>query len=727
MLASLLLLRAKGQPFAGYQSGNYTGVNGVFFNPANIADNRYQWDINIAAVNGFTGFSSPGLHFGDIVHGLTADTLKEALLRGNAKMSTIAYGDVLGPSFMIGLGPRTAFAFTTRTRVFSNTKDINGDLFNSVFEASGPHIASPIGVIADYPSFVHTTGWTEFGLSIARVFTKQGNPNFFKGGITLKYLAGTADASLTMNNLNAVLADQGGAAYFVGPSSGSMTFQATAGANFSKYQLNDIFKFSGNGFGGDIGFVYEWRPKVDYSIYENDRFANKYKLKIGLALLDFGRISFSRSSNVSGNYSMNIPAGQQYDLRKMQGSSISEFRNVMDASPEFFTPGQPPANSYSINLPATVQAGADWLLKKGFGLNVGARVNINPAREDGLYEFNTYWLTPRWENSHYGVELPVSYHDMTGFNAGIGFRVGPLFFGSGSVLSSLFMKSKQVDFYAGLHIGILYKKKIIPDTDDDGVFDNKDKCPNVAGSPRYEGCPVPDTDGDGIDDEADSCVMLPGFQRYHGCPIPDSDGDGINDEEDSCKNVPGLVQYHGCPAPDRDGDGVPDSEDRCPLVAGPAKFQGCPTADRDGDGVTDDRDLCPDEPGPVITQGCPVQSSITDQITADFKNIQFDFGRATIRPGAETIIAHAAETMNREIPNASFYIDGYTDNVGSDAKNKAISKARALAVADALVRAGVDRSRIIVRGFGKDHPKCDNSTDAGRACNRRVEVLIRKG
>ena len=81
--------------------------------------------------------------------------------------------------------------------------------------------------------------------------------------------------------------------------------------------------------------------------------------------------------------------------------------------------------------------------------------------------------------------------------------------------------------------------------------------------------------------------------------------------------------------------------------------------------------------------------------------------------------------MNEQIPNSNFYIDGYTDNIGSVAKNKKISKARAQAVADALVKAGVDKSRLIARGFGKDNPKCDNKTDEGRQCNRRVEVVIR--
>jgi outer membrane protein OmpA-like peptidoglycan-associated protein len=82
--------------------------------------------------------------------------------------------------------------------------------------------------------------------------------------------------------------------------------------------------------------------------------------------------------------------------------------------------------------------------------------------------------------------------------------------------------------------------------------------------------------------------------------------------------------------------------------------------------------------------------------------------------------------MNEQLPNASFYIDGYTDNVGSASRNKALSKARAQSVANALIKDGVSKSRLVVRGFGKEHPICTNATEDGRQCNRRVEVMIRK-
>src|SRR5688572_23285359 len=85
------------------------------------------------------------------------------------------------------------------------------------------------------------------------------------------------------------------------------------------------------------------------------------------------------------------------------------------------------------------------------------------------------------------------------------------------------------------------------DSDNDGIIDDRDKCPTVPGVAKYEGCPVPDTDKDGINDEEDRCPTQAGVARYQGCPVPDSDGDTVNDEEDKCPKVAGPVDNFGCP------------------------------------------------------------------------------------------------------------------------------------------------------------------------------------
>ncbi|HSZ32720.1 MAG TPA: DUF5723 family protein, partial [Puia sp.] len=418
---------------------------------------------------------------------------------------------------------------------------------------------------------------------------------------------------------------------------------------------------------------------------------------------------------------VNIPAGQNYSLSGFEGKSINQYIGVLNSS-SYFTPGTPQSSSYNVNLPTTLQANVDYLFGGHWAANLSGQFNMNKQKDFNLYYYNSYSVTPRWENSLISVELPLNYNELTQFNAGLAFRIGPFFIGSGSVISSIFHDTKQADLHVGFHWGMQFKKKIRPDTDKDGVYDDVDKCPTVFGYARYQGCPIPDTDGDGINDEEDSCKTVPGLARYHGCPIPDRDKDGVNDEEDSCIDVPGLAQFHGCP--DTDGDGIPDPQDKCPTVFGYARYQGCPIPDTDSDGVNDEVDLCPTIPGPPQTHGCPIEQIVV-KITADFKNILFNFGKSTIKPESAEIIARAAKIMNEQIPNSSFYIDGFTDNVGSAARNKTLSKARAQAVVNQLIKDGVAKDRLVARGFGKEYPKSPNNTEQGRADNRRVEVSIR--
>jgi len=442
---------------------------------------------------------------------------------------------------------------------------------------------------------------------------------------------------------------------------------------------------------------------------------------VGISLMDIGSIHYNKSNNVVGNYQADIPAGESFNLDRFKNKTINQFVGIFNSSP-YFTAGTPQSSSYKVSLPTTLQFNADYLYNSNLGLNLAAQFNLNNQKDFNLYYFNSYSLTPRWENTLVSVELPLNYNDLTKFNAGLAFRVGPLIIGSGSVISALINNSKQADLYIGLNWGMQFKKIRRPDMDNDGINDHEDNCPDIPGVARYHGCPIPDRDGDGVNDEMDSCISTPGYARYKGCPIPDSDGDGINDEEDSCIDVPGKLKFHGCP--DTDNDGIPDSQDKCPIVFGTAKYQGCPAPDTDGDGIKDELDSCPTVPGPASTHGCPVDQIVT-QITSDFKNILFNPGKATIRPESIKIIIHAADIMNEQIPNASFYVDGYTDNAGRPSANKALSKSRAQAVVDALSDYGVKKDRLTARGFGDENPKCPNTTEEGKQCNRRVEVIVR--
>jgi outer membrane protein OmpA-like peptidoglycan-associated protein len=150
------------------------------------------------------------------------------------------------------------------------------------------------------------------------------------------------------------------------------------------------------------------------------------------------------------------------------------------------------------------------------------------------------------------------------------------------------------------------------DRDEDGLADDEDRCPDVAGPRDNEGCPLTDKDSDGLTDDRDGCPEQPGPVENKGCPWGDKDKDGILDNLDRCPDKAGPVDNQGCPWPDTDGDGVTDNLDRCPKKAGPADNAGCPFGDLDGDGLPDNQDKCPEVAGPAQNNGCPFSDSDGD-------------------------------------------------------------------------------------------------------------------
>ena len=102
--------------------------------------------------------------------------------------------------------------------------------------------------------------------------------------------------------------------------------------------------------------------------------------------------------------------------------------------------------------------------------------------------------------------------------------------------------------------------------------------------------------------------------------------------------------------------------------------------------------------------------------------INFDTGKATIRPDSQPVIDQVAEMLQTN-PGLNLSVEGHTDSVGSPASNKALSENRAKAVVAALAAKGIDGKRLTAVGWGQDKPIADNRTEEGRAKNRRVELV----
>lgn len=318
-----------------------------------------------------------------------------------------------------------------------------------------------------------------------------------------------------------------------------------------------------------------------------------------------------------------------------------------------------------------------------------------------------------------------------GLNARAGFEVGRFilsgFYSQG--LSSFYKANYDATFnhkVVGGSIGVWLNKPAEPkkprDKDKDGIPDNEDACPDVAGTALSHGCP--DKDGDGIADNADKCPDVAGSSKYQGCPIPDTDHDGVNDEIDRCPNVAGSVKYSGCPVPDSDGDGINDENDECPNKPGLAAYKGCPAPDTDGDGIADADDKCPTVAGTAANGGCPeVKKELVEKVHKTAGQILFTLSSDQLTKQSYVALDTLAHLL-RSNPALKLKIGGHTDNTGTEASNMKLSQKRADAVKKYLVKNGVEESRLEATGYGQTKPVAGNTTAAGKAKNRRVELEL---
>jgi outer membrane protein OmpA-like peptidoglycan-associated protein len=110
-------------------------------------------------------------------------------------------------------------------------------------------------------------------------------------------------------------------------------------------------------------------------------------------------------------------------------------------------------------------------------------------------------------------------------------------------------------------------------------------------------------------------------------------------------------------------------------------------------------------------------------LIVNMSDVLFDTAKYTLKPDAQVALAKVSVILQL-YPGLTVQVEGYTDSVGGDDYNLKLSQNRANTVHDFLVQNGVASANVTAQGFGKADPVADNSTAAGRAQNRRVNLVV---
>ncbi len=351
---------------------------------------------------------------------------------------------------------------------------------------------------------------------------------------------------------------------------------------------------------------------------------------------------------------------------------------------------------------------------------------------------SVFWFQPKDINGSIVYakqrDIVISYFGELGFKImladGLSLNFAGSYNASGTDELDGYVSMKK-DIYFGGTIGISIIFGGVKDSDNDGVADDFDLCPNTPSGITVDelGCPIKivlDDDEDGISNEFDKCPNTPRnvIIDKNGCPI-DSDGDFIPDYLDKCPNTAKdtPVNSDGCPL-DSDADGVADNIDVCPNTPSGVLVdeKGCPK-DTDGDGVADYLDKCLNTPaGDKVDEfGCTIVIKEEPKEIILQGMTTFESSKATLIESAKIELSKIAKVM-LENPQTKWRIEGHTDSQGSARFNKKLSKDRAIAVMNYLVGLGISSERLTAAGMGEDYPIADNSTEEGKQQNRRVVI-----
>ncbi len=449
---------AKSQSFIGLNTSNYAGVSGVFFNPAYAADSRYRWSASLLQFDLSIANNTASYKLGDLQNSLDGDELLKNLYN-NKHAFAQANVDLLGPSVMFNVSPKTSFAITTRARAMVTLSDVDGHLVEAVKSTD-----ASVGdfELTNNNTSISVNGWAEAGLTWGNVLYDNGK-NFLKSGVTVKYLGGISNNTIAAKNVNSSVEYDGNQYVAVNASGGvGIAFAGITLSSLDDFETGDLTKFDGSGIGFDLGLSYEFRP--DAAAYtsadsSHDRAENKYKLKFSVALLDAGSIKYNKKPESSGDFLVDFKSNESLNLDVLN-TDIENLSTALSANPSFFTPiPSSSAGTYKVSLPTRLRADLDYHIHEGFYVNVATQLSLNKKNE--MFKtryYNNTVLTPRIEGKALGFYLPLQVNDVTGFNAGAAFRLGPLVAGSSNILSAL-GSSKMVNVYFGLRLaGSMFKK-----------------------------------------------------------------------------------------------------------------------------------------------------------------------------------------------------------------------------------------------------------------------------
>jgi len=429
----------------GLKTENYAGINSIQLNPANNLTTPFQWDVNLGAVgffvdNNFGGFQNASL--GDILNTRddntflatdfpsdqqfpTGSTVFDFTEPGKDKFASIS-STIIGPSFMLNF-EKHSFGLFTNFRIVGGGQKIPAVFgyydYRSV--RAGENYEVP-------PSNIAGMAWSELGFNyLFKGITNNGQIGI---GFSVKYLQGY-ESFFLKNDTNLQITKM---------ERDILTFENGADIRFgftnSSVDEEEVnIQNNGKGFGIDIGLT-----------YATDGYLDGFGYKIGLSILDMGKISFDNNTELH-----NINIDEPFLLNPRNFEDVTDLREGLAAlDRELFndTLTTFASNTYDMGLPTAFSLQADVALLENVFVNA-TMVQRATGRNFSVERGNLFAITPRYETRWISAFLPISFYNWEHFQIGAAARLAFITIGTENLGSFLGKNSLTgTDFYAAIKI-----------------------------------------------------------------------------------------------------------------------------------------------------------------------------------------------------------------------------------------------------------------------------------
>lgn len=423
--------------FSGISTSKRVGILNVNLNPAELTNLHKKFEVNIFGVS--LGVSNNKIGFSDI----NSDAnFEELIFTGTSPVNARINSEISLPSFAMRW-KKWGLAVSGKVNAKFDMIDIDPSIGNAI--TNNNLILNTTLLNSPNNQRLSGTSYGEIGFSLARTLVDK-EKHKFSAGVTLKLLFPGSYANFGLSKLDGEINQVGGNAFLTtnSPASLNIAYSGSLANSFTNFDDYQESLFGGlNGFSGDIGVNYQWKN------------ADGYKLNAGLAIRNMGSMTFKDDNNASKNYTFTTQGNSPLDLSLFEDvESLSEVEDILTNNGYLSQPEG--KKDFKVKLPTVFSTYVDLKLVPKLYVTAFLQQKLNEdSGNDQITAANIFSITPRINLGFFESYIPVTFHEISGTNVGIGFRLGGFYLGTSSMITALINDSKQADAYLGFRWGFL--------------------------------------------------------------------------------------------------------------------------------------------------------------------------------------------------------------------------------------------------------------------------------